>query len=159
MVQHEKDLGATIAPDSAMERLQQLALSIGNTMSKDPNTKVACLLLDGETSNPLSIGWNSFPDGVDDSKPERWHRPSKYRFVCHAETNAIAKAARNGIRLQGASCIIPIHPCTDCAKALIQAGIKKVMTQRPDFDHVNWGDDWRFAVTLLREAGVAVTYT
>lgn len=142
-----------------MDYLQQLAVSIGNMMSRDPHSKVGCLLVDGETSDLLSAGWNSFPAGVDDSLPERWGRPSKYRFVVHAEVNAIAKAARNGIRLQGSTCIVQIHPCTNCAKALTQAGVKKVLTPRPDFDHPTWGADWQFAVDLLKEAGVTVSYT
>lgn len=141
-----------------MESMQKLALSIGHTMSKDPDSRVGCLLVDGTTSDLLSVGWNAFPDGVDDSLPKRWERPLKYRYVCHSEIYAIAKAAQNGVRIQGATCIVPLHPCTDCSKALIQAGVKKILTLRPDIEHPRWGSDWQFAVDLLREAGVIVEY-
>lgn len=137
--------------------LLQIADKVGH-LSKDPSTQVGCLLLDRARPSIIGVGWNSFPDGVDDTIPERWFRPGKYRFVTHAESNAIAKAAKNGIRLDGAMCVISLFPCTDCAKALIQAGVKKIVTRRPDVDHPKWGADWESATSLLREAGVELFF-
>lgn len=129
---------------------------IGQLLSKDPNTRVGCIIIDAVTSDVLSVGWNSFPDGVDDSLAARWERPLKYRFVTHAEVNCIAKAARNGVRLLGSSCYVTSHPCTDCSRALIQAGVRRVVTAMPDFDHPQWGADWKFAEKLLQESGITV---
>lgn len=142
----------------SMTTFQELAQTIGRVMSRDPSTRVGCVLIDGATSDILSIGWNCFPDRVDESIRARWERPSKYRYVAHAELNAICRAARNGVRLQGATCVLNIHPCTDCSRALIQAGVKKIITPQPDLNHPRWGPDWMFAVDLLQEAGVSIAY-
>jgi deoxycytidylate deaminase len=117
-----------IAPHNNMQRAWILAQTIGHTLSHDPHTKVGCLLIDGSTHDILSIGWNSFPDGVDDSDAVRWERPLKYQFVCHAEINAICRAARSGARIHGATCVITSFPCADCSRALIQAGMARLIT-------------------------------
>jgi dCMP deaminase len=141
-----------------MRDWQELARTVGQKMSTDPNTRVGCDLLDGATLDILSIGWNSFPNRVDKLVQARWDRPTKYFFVCHAELNAICRAACNGVRLEGATFVLNIHPCSDCSRALIQAGVKKIITSQPDLDHPRWGPDWRFAVDLFQEAGVAISY-
>lgn len=105
--------------------------------------------------------------------PERWERPLKYDFVEHAERNAVYNAARVGIPLKGCRAYLnwEPHPCKDCAKAFIQAGITEVIG--PDIDFPNhlkteaegkglkWdsGDAWNFTVSrqMMDEAGV--TYT
>ncbi len=148
------ELIADVQPrDMDATSLLRVARTIGS-LSKDRSTKVGCLLLDRAGTGVLSMGWNAFPDGVNDNIPERWQRPSKYCYVTHAEINAIAKAARNGVRLDGATCIITLFPCADCAKALIQSGIRRIVTTRPNVDDPKWGEDWRCASELLKEANV-----
>lgn len=99
--------------------------------SKDPSTQVGACVVDKD-NNILSLGYNGAPIGYpDDEFP--WERvgddPSKtkYAYVCHSELNAILNAARNGVKLQGATLYVTLFPCNECTKALVQAGIKKVI--------------------------------
>ena len=94
--------------------------------SKDPSTQVgACIV--NEENRILSTGYNGFPYGCsDDSFP--WDREgdeTKYPFVVHAELNAILNAG--GRSLEGARIYVALFPCCECAKAIIQAGIKEVV--------------------------------
>lgn len=96
--------------------------------SKDPGTQVgACIV--GADKRILSVGYNGMPTGCsDDVMPwEREGRPmeTKYLFVCHAELNAILNYA--GGSLKGARLYTTLFPCNECAKAIIQAGIREVV--------------------------------
>lgn len=88
--------------------------------SKDP-TKVGALLIGPDNEIRLTA-FNGPPKGVHDH-PERFVRPQKYLFASHAEANLIAFAAREGIRTKGCSVYVTHHPCSACARTLIQAGI------------------------------------
>lgn len=106
-----------------------LQAQLASLKSKDPSTKVGCVLV-GEGNTILSVGFNGFPRGVDETIKERWERPDKYNWIAHAEKNSIYNAARHGIRLVGAKAYLNFEPgaiCADCAIALIQAGIKEVI--------------------------------
>ena len=94
--------------------------------SKDPNTQVgACIV--SEDNVILSTGYNGFPYGCsDDEFP--WAREgaeTKYPYVVHAELNAILNA--RGRSLAGARIYVALFPCNECAKAIIQSGIKEVI--------------------------------
>lgn len=96
--------------------------------SKDPGTQVgACIV--GADHKILSVGYNGMPCGCHDTLMP-WARvgdPSdtKYLYVCHAELNAILNYA--GSNLKGATIYTTLFPCNECAKALIQAGIRDVV--------------------------------
>ncbi len=120
--------------------------------SKD-STKVGAVLV-GPNNEVLLTGFNGPPIGVRDLPERRNKRPEKYLWVSHAEANLIAFAARRGIRTEGCTVYVTHMCCAGCAKALIQAGIKKVVigdgkTSMPE-------DEFRAADTMLREAGVEV---
>lgn len=96
--------------------------------SKDPGTQVgACIV--GQDNKILSMGYNGMPIGCpDDEMP--WDREgdpldTKYLFVCHAELNAILNHGRAG--LEGAKVYTTLFPCNECAKAIIQSGIREVI--------------------------------
>lgn len=96
--------------------------------SKDPNTQVgACIV--SEDNKILSMGYNGFPKGCsDDDFP--WEREgeeleTKYPFVTHSELNAILNY--RGGSLEGAKIYVSLFPCNECAKAIIQAGIKTIV--------------------------------
>lgn len=94
--------------------------------SKDPNTQVgACIV--SEDNVILSTGYNGFPYGCsDDIFP--WAREgeeTKYPYVVHAELNAILNA--RGRSLAGARIYVALFPCNECAKAIIQSGIREVI--------------------------------
>ena len=101
---------------------------LASMRSKDPNTQVGACIVDGE-NRILSTGYNGFPSGCsDDDFP--WEREgcfceTKYPFVVHAELNAILNA--RGKNLTGAKIYVALFPCNECAKAIIQSGIKEVV--------------------------------
>lgn len=95
--------------------------------SKDPSTQVGAVIVD-EEHKVVSIGYNGFPRGIsDDQFP--WGKEgelleTKYPYVVHAELNAILNAPRS---LANTSMYVSLFPCHECAKAIIQSGIKKVI--------------------------------
>lgn len=117
--------------------------------SKD-TTKVGAVLVDDENTVMLTA-YNGPPRGVTDSA-DRFVRPRKYLFASHAEQNLIAFAARKGIRTEGCTVYVTHHPCSSCARSLIQAGIRCVaygdgQTSMPD-------EEFEAAREMIREAGV-----
>ncbi len=124
--------------------------------SKDPNTQVgACIVSDD--NKILSMGYNGFPKGCsDDEFP--WSREAgedtdpystKYLYVTHSELNAILNY--RGGSLDGSKIYVTLFPCNECAKAIIQAGIKTVIYKEdkyPDSPSV------RASKRMLNAAGV-----
>jgi len=96
--------------------------------SKDPSSQVGAVIVD-EENKVVSIGYNGMPRGIPDSELT-WNKneglDSKYLYVCHAEFNAILNV-RNGGSLKNCTVYVTLFPCNECAKALIQVGIKKVV--------------------------------
>ncbi len=96
--------------------------------SKDPSTQVgACIV--SQDNKILSMGYNGFPLGCDDDEYP-WEREgeeneTKYPFVTHSELNAILNY--RGGSLEGSKIYVSLFPCNECAKAIIQAGIKTVI--------------------------------
>jgi len=94
--------------------------------SKDPNTQVgACIV--SEDNIILSTGYNGFPLGCSDDiySWEREGEDTKYPYVVHAELNAVLNA--NGKSLKGARIYVALFPCNECAKAIIQSGIREII--------------------------------
>ena len=104
--------------------------------SKDSNTQVGACIVNQE-HKIVSVGYNGMPTGCnDDDMP--WEREgdflnTKYPFVCHAELNAILN--RSAGSLQGCSLYVTLFPCNECAKAIIQAGIKTVIYDCDKYEH------------------------
>lgn len=95
--------------------------------SKDPSTQVgACIVT--PSKKVVGLGYNGFPTGInDDDFPWEKHDEydqSKYAYVVHAELNAILNATTS---LQGCSMYVSLFPCNECAKAIIQSGIKTLI--------------------------------
>lgn len=104
--------------------------------SKDPHTQVgACIVSDD--NKILSMGYNGFPKGCsDDEFP--WAREgepleNKYFFSTHSELNAILNY--RGGSLEGAKLYVTLFPCNECAKAIIQAGIKTIVYEIDKYEH------------------------
>ena len=99
---------------------------LASKRSKDPNTQVGACIVDSNNII-ISTGYNGFPYGCsDDSYPwEREGEDTKYNYVVHAELNAILNAG--GRSLKGARIYVDLFPCNECAKAIIQSGIKEVI--------------------------------
>ena len=121
--------------------------------SKDPNTQVGACIVD-ENNVILTTGYNGFPVGCsDDEFP--WDREgdnTKYPFVVHAELNAILNAS--GKSLRGAKLYVALFPCNECAKAIIQSGIKEVVYLSNKYADT---DATKASRLMLETAGVKLT--
>lgn len=96
--------------------------------SKDPSSKVGACIVDAE-HKVVSLGYNGMPRGVDETKLS-WEKgeglDNKYLYVAHAEFNAILNT-RSGSSLKDTTIYVTLFPCNECAKALIQVGVKEVV--------------------------------
>jgi len=126
--------------------------------SKDESTQIGAVIV-GVDNEILSTGYNSFPRGLDDSKPERQERPEKYFWMVHGEANAIYNAARNGTSLKNSTMYLTCGtPCVECAKAIINSGIKRVYCKSvcTTKNKEKWEDSQRRSVEMLNECGIEI---
>ena len=125
--------------------------------SKDPSTKTGAVVI-GPDKEIRATGYNGLVRKVDDSIPERMERPTKYDFFEHAERNAVYNACLTGASLKGCTMYCTLTPCTDCARAIIQTGIKRVITyeykQKDDDPKNTWRDKLNYSAQMFKEAGI-----
>ena len=120
--------------------------------SKDSSTQVGACIVSPDRKI-LSVGYNGMPIGCsDDEMP--WEREgelldTKYAYVCHAELNAILN--NDGRSLKGTTIYVTLFPCNECAKAIIQCGIKEIVYMEDKYADA---DNYIAAKRMLDMAGV-----
>jgi len=121
--------------------------------SKDMRTKIGAVIVTGD-KECISNGRNGLPRGADDNVFQRQLKPAKSLWFEHAERNAIFNAARLGRPTVGGTMYTQGMPCSDCARAIIQAGIITVVVHKVwnDENSENWSLD--VTETLFKECGV-----
>ena len=138
------------------ERYLALAKQISQ-WSKDPSTKIGAIAV-GEKGQVLAQGFNGFPRGIDDSDDRYYNKETKYKYVVHAEMNVIFNATYSGVSLDGATLYITGLPaCSDCAKGIIQVGIKRVVMEKTELPE-HWQDSCKFTEKLFQESGVEYVF-
>lgn len=121
--------------------------------SKDASTKVGAIIV-GPDHEIRSTGYNGLPRGVHDLyNHSRYDRPAKYLWTEHAERNAIYNAARVGIPISGCTIYQSFHPCSDCARGIIQSGIVEVVIANVGLDD-KWTESTQVGIDMFIEAGV-----
>ena len=126
-----------------------------STWSKDPNAKVGAVVFCKKGGN-ITIGYNGFPMGVEDSADRLTNQEVKLEFVVHAEVNALIAA---GSRAEGAIIYVWGKPvCARCAGPIIQAGIKKVVALAPGNSDSKWDISGQTAHKMFLEAGIEVDF-
>ncbi len=119
--------------------------------SKDPNTQVgACIV--NPAKKVVGLGYNGMPYGCDDDSYP-WEREggvlnTKYAFVVHAELNAILNSTTS---LEGCTLYVSLFPCNECAKAIIQSGIKRVVYESDKYAAL---ENFKASKKMLRDSGV-----
>jgi dCMP deaminase len=140
------------------EKYYELATSFAKIFSKDPSTKVGAIFLVPDSYQILTMGYNGMPRNIDETIPERWERPQKLMWVEHAERNAIANASRHGTPLKDSIAVVTMFPCVECARMLIQSGVKTVVTKAPNYDCARWGLSFQYSKIMFEEAKINVIY-
>ena len=126
-----------------------------STWSKDPSSKIGAIAV-GEKGQILAQGYNGFPRGILDSADRYNDRPTKYRLVVHAEMNVIYNATYNGVSLDGARLFVYGLPvCSECAKGIIQVGIKSVTIYTDGAVPDIWTQSYELTNDMFKEAGVS----
>ncbi len=126
------------------------------TWSKDPGTTVGCVLV--KDRRILATGYNGFPANLSDSLPLYQNRDYKLAVVVHAEKNALFNAAKNGANTQSCTAYVTFPPCSQCAAALIQAGVSLVVCPNPMLSPERWRANFKIASDILSEARVKTLY-
>ena len=127
---------------------------LASKRSKDPNTQVGACIVD-KNNIILSTGYNGLPYGCSDDEYtwERTGEDTKYKYVVHAELNAILNA--QGKDLKNARIFVDLFPCNECAKAIIQCGIKEVIYL---YDKYADSKETIASKKMLSSAGVKTTH-
>lgn len=126
--------------------------------SKDRSRKVGAVIVDNRQV-VVALGWNGFPRGINDDVPYRHERPVKYLWTEHAERNALYNAAASGSKVEGCTLYTVLFPCADCARGIIQTGIKRVVYARQPFNvEPHLGESFDTAADMLDEAKVLREY-
>lgn len=125
--------------------------------SKDPSTKVGAVIVNG-LRQIVGQGYNGLPRGVVDHDVRYTDRDLKYKYVVHAELNAILQA---GDKARGST--LYLYPafgyppcCNECCKAVIQAGIHRIVGIKPEEENDRWEDSLRVARIMCEEAGIKI---
>ena len=126
-----------------------------STFSKDPSRKIGAVAIDPDKRIILSGGYNGFPRGIIDSPNRYDDRSTKYKYVVHAEMNVIYNATYNGTSLHGSSLYVYGLPvCSECAKGIIQVGIKSVTMMTDCEIPDNWRESYKLTADMFAEAGI-----
>ena len=125
-----------------------------STWSKDPSTKVGAVVV-GDRDQIISQGYNGFPRGFNDSDEIYSNKQLKYKYIIHAEANAIYNALYNGAYVEGATIYVHGLPvCSECAKAIVQSGITRVVYDSEPKER--WIQSCSDAMDIFKQAGVEV---
>lgn len=124
---------------------------LSSMRSKDPNTQVGACIVSPQ-KKIVGTGYNGFPIGCSDEdlpwKREGNALETKYMYVCHAELNAILNSTK---QLEGCTLYVGLFPCNECAKAIIQSGIKTVVYMEDKYAET---DGVKASKRMLTQAGV-----
>lgn len=119
--------------------------------SKDPSTQVGAVIVRPDNTI-VSLGYNGFPRGVNDSPQNLHNREHKYPRVVHAEVNAILMAKE-----PLANCtlyVTPLSPCSSCAGVIIQSGIRRVAFRSAYIGTEKWNASFAISAEMFEQAGV-----
>lgn len=123
--------------------------------SNHPSTHNAALLIDGKKI--VLQGVNIFPPGVKEKK-ERFEGDNKHLYPNHAERDVIYKAAKQGLKTNGLTMVMPWLPCIPCANAIISSGISKLIVHKQMIERTRegWQEELKNAVEIMKEANIEI---
>jgi dCMP deaminase len=159
--QTDEGLGSTYRslPQKEWDRRFMEVAKLTSSWSKDPSTKVGAVVVNRKNVI-LSSGWNGFPRGIKDDSDRLNIREIKYKYIVHAEMNAIYNATYNGVSLDNSTLYVYGLPiCSECTKGVIQVGIKRVVLPSLKDVPEKWLLQWQnTSQPMYEEAGVEITF-
>lgn len=125
--------------------------------SKDPNTQVGAIIV-SKDDRILSVGYNGFPNGCSDdefpwTRSAKCEYDTKYPYVVHAELNAILNFRGDNKAFEGSTLYVTLFPCHECAKAIIQSGITRLVYLDNKYQDT---EDFKESLRMLEAASVMV---
>ena len=121
--------------------------------SLDPSTKIGAVAV-GAKGQVLSQGFNGFPRGIKDLETRLNDRETKYKFIVHGEMNMIYNATYNGVSLdQSTVYVYGLPVCSECAKGIIQVGVKRVVMNKQEITE-RWIESWERTKSFFDEVGI-----
>jgi dCMP deaminase len=121
--------------------------------SKDPSSQVGAVITDG--NRIVSLGYNGFAAGVQDTRARLTDRNCKLNLTIHAEENAMIFAKRD---LRGCTVFVTHPPCPRCASKLIQEEVGRIVYISPSEDFLSrWADDLKLSHEMYQEAGIEIS--
>lgn len=127
-----------------------------SSKSKDTRTKIGSVIVKNKVI--LSTGYNGIPAGCCDAIEDRYSYPKKKYYFAHSEANAIYFAARNGVNITSSTIYTLAAPCSTCAQAIIQSGIKQVIIHK-EYNNLfendsDWCESCKHTKQMFSESGV-----
>lgn len=125
--------------------------------SKDPNTQVGAIIV-SKDDRILSVGYNGFPNGCSDdefpwTRSAKHEYDTKYPYVVHAELNAILNFRGDNKAFEGSTLYVTLFPCHECAKAIIQSGITRLVYLDNKYNDT---EDFKESLRMLRAASIMI---
>lgn len=132
---------------------------LSSTMSKDPSKQVGASIM-GPDKSVISTGYNGFPKDMEDDPEMLKNREIKYKYIIHAEDNAIRFANRLGKIPEGSVIYTTFPPCTKCYELIRNAGIKRIVTIEPKiyFNIGIWEKEWEIMKKRAESDGCKIDY-
>ena len=125
--------------------------------SKDPNTQVGAIIV-SKDDRILSVGYNGLPNGCSDdefpwARSAKCEYDTKYPYVVHAELNAILNFRGDNKAFEGSTLYVTLFPCHECAKAIIQSGITRLVYLDNKYNDT---EDFKESLRMLRAASIMI---
>lgn len=166
-----------LTTDETCRRILGSAYEYANSNSPDPSTRNGAVLVNDDkvihrhemsSNGPdryttirgdvLAYGVNKFPNRIKITEGRLINKKTKYQLIVHAENGAIFNAARHGRAVNGSTLYCPFYACSECAKAIIQSGVKRVVGHAQLMalasEHTAWTESIIEAWHMMHEAGV-----
>lgn len=133
------------------KRFMNIAKEV-STWSKD-FTQIGAIIV--KDKRILSTGYNGFPKSLNDDKERIYNRELKLKFTIHAELNSLLNALEHGISVRDSTLYVyGLRPCHECAKSIIQSGIKTVVYFNKASQSSSWSESCDLAENMFKESGV-----
>lgn len=128
-----------------------------STWSKDPSKQIGAVII-SEEFRVLATGYNGFPKGIEDNETRLTDRETKYKYIVHAEMNAIFNATHSGTSLKDSILFVWGLPvCSECAKGVIQSGVKHIVMPNGNVPQ-RWLDSFELSSKLFDESGLTYEF-